>query len=63
MWLLGTTESIYKTKTYEEDNYNVYMHEESGFIFYLKDNLQELEGVLRLSANNVYRIIICEVGF
>lgn len=39
------------------------MHEESGIIFYLKDNLLELEGVLRLSANNVYRIIICEVGF
>lgn len=64
MWLLGTTESIYKTETQGEDNYDDYMHEESGFIlFYLKDNLLEVERILRLSADNVYRIIKHEVGF
>lgn len=33
MWLLGISESIYKTETYEEDKYDAYIHEESGFIF------------------------------
>ena len=31
--------------------------------FTLKDNLLELERILRLSVNNVYRIIICKVEF
>lgn len=33
---MGTFENIYKTETYEEDNYEAYMHEESGFIFYFE---------------------------
>ena len=41
-WLLGMTESIYKTETYEEDNYEAYMHEESGFIFYFERILRLL---------------------
>lgn len=36
------TESIYKTETYEEDNYEAYMHEESGFIFYFERILRLL---------------------
>lgn len=62
MWLLGTTESIYKTETSEEDNYIVHIHEDSGFIFYLKDYLLELLKILRLSTNDVYRIILWKVG-
>lgn len=46
LWLLGTTECIYKTETYKKDNFEACMHEESGFIFYLKDNLSELERIL-----------------
>ena len=61
MWLLGKSESIYKAETHEGDNYEAYMHEELGFIFYLKDNLLELERILRLGANSMHRIIICTV--
>lgn len=61
MWILGTTESMYRTETPEEDNYIVHVHE--GFIFYLKDYLLELLRILRLSNNNVYRIILWKVGY
>lgn len=64
MWLLGIIESIYKIEIQGEDNYDDYMYEELGFIFfYLKDNLLEVERILRLSVDNVYRIIKYEVGF
>lgn len=48
MWVLGTTKHIYKTEAYEEDNYDTYMYEESGFIFYLKNNLFDIERFLNV---------------
>lgn len=53
MWLLRIT-SFYKAETYEKDNYDAYMHEESWFLFYLKDNFLEIERILRISVNNAY---------